>query len=57
MLDSQLATLEVPTPDEGEVASVKLGQGDRDADEVGLKGVSNQVIDVARKWVGPNGSQ
>lgn len=54
MLDSQLTTLEVPTPDEGEVAHVKLGKGEGETKEVGLQEITRQTTEIAHKWVGPN---
>ena len=54
MLDSQFATLEVPTADEGEVAHVKLGKGEGEAEEVGLEAITEQTTEIAFKWVGPN---
>lgn len=54
MLDSQLATLEVPTSEEGEVAHVKLGTGEGETEEVGLAGITQQTTEIAHKWVGPN---
>ncbi len=54
MLDSQFATLEVPTSNEGEVAHVKLGKGEGETEEVGLEGITDQTTEIAFKWVGPN---
>lgn len=52
MLDSQFATLEVPTADEGEVASVKLGKGEGETEEIGLEGVTAETLRIAQEWVG-----
>lgn len=53
MLDSQLATLEPPSPETEEgVAVIRLGQGADDAEERGMKPVCDDAVDAARKWVG-----
>lgn len=52
MLDSQLATLERPTEEEGNVGTVLLGKGDGEAEEVGMEGVIELASEVAKKWVG-----
>ncbi|SGY32747.1 BQ5605_C002g01406 [Microbotryum silenes-dioicae] len=53
MLDSQLATLEIPTEDEINVKRINLGQGPEQAEEVGIEGISQAAIEVATEWVGP----
>ncbi|SCV68658.1 BQ2448_779 [Microbotryum intermedium] len=53
MLDSQLATLEIPTEDETNVKRINLGQGPEQAEEVGMEGISRAAIEVATEWVGP----
>ena len=53
MLDSQLATLEVPLEDdEKDVVRVRLGKDDDEACEVGLRGVVEEATRAARAWVG-----
>ncbi|ORY85321.1 P-loop containing nucleoside triphosphate hydrolase protein [Leucosporidium creatinivorum] len=53
MLDSQLATLEPPSPETEEgVAVIRLGQGEGEAQERGMKPVCDDAVDAARKWVG-----
>ncbi|KDE06026.1 hypothetical protein MVLG_03581 [Microbotryum lychnidis-dioicae p1A1 Lamole] len=52
MLDSQLATLEIPTEDEINVKRINLGQGPEQAEEVGIEGISQAAIEVATEWVG-----
>lgn len=51
MLDSQLATLEAPTSSEANVATVRLGKGEQDAEEVGMEGVVAAAVDIAKGWL------
>jgi gluconokinase len=53
MLDSQLATLEEPhETNEKNVAVVKLGQGEGDAQERGVEAVVGDAVGRARRFVG-----
>jgi len=53
MLVSQLATLEPPhETDEVNVAVVKLGQGDAEAEERGKEAVCQDAVERARRFVG-----
>jgi gluconokinase len=53
MLDSQLATLQEPhETDEVNVAVVKLGQGEGEAEERGKEAVIVDAVARARKFVG-----
>ncbi|GAA5834548.1 hypothetical protein JCM9279_004349 [Rhodotorula babjevae] len=53
MLDSQLATLEAPhETDEVNVAVVRLGQGDGEAEERGKEVVCRDAVERARRFVG-----
>lgn len=51
MLNSQLATLEVPTGSEKNVGTVRLGKGEKDAEEVGMEGVVEAAVEIARRWL------
>lgn len=57
MLDSQLATLETPDPENevgghGHIAVVKLGKGADETEEVGIEGVAREASAAAEQWVG-----
>ncbi|KAK4705459.1 gluconokinase, partial [Phenoliferia sp. Uapishka_3] len=52
MLDSQLSTLEEPTPAEENVATIRLGKGKDDAEEIGMERVVAESVEVARSWIG-----
>jgi gluconate kinase len=50
MLDSQLVTLVPPSIDERGSATIKLGKGVDEGEEVGLEGVVQRSLEVVRIW-------
>jgi gluconokinase len=53
MLDSQLATLQEPNEtEEVNVAVVKLGQGENEAEERGKEAVVGDAVERARRFIG-----
>lgn len=50
MLDSQLATLVPPTSEERGCATIRLGKGVEEGEEVGLEGVVERSMEVVRSW-------